>query len=1488
MRIIIDLQGAQTESRFRGIGRYTMSLAQAIARKQGKHEVILALSGLFPDTIESIRAAFDCLLPQENIRVWYAPGPVRECEKGNERRREAAEHIREAFLAGLQPDVVLVSSLFEGYLDDAVTSVGVFASQTRTAVIMYDLIPLFNPDAYLKPYPAYARYYQRKIEHLKRADIWLAISESSAMECRKVLGLPGDLVAGISTACDPVFRPIELEETVKQQLLTRFNITQPFILNSGGADARKNLPRLIRAYAKLPAKLRDSHQLLLAGKTPDIKIAELKQIAKLAGLHKKQLLFTGYISDDELVRLYNLCAVFIFPSLHEGFGLPALEAMSCGAAVIGANTTSLPEVIDRQDALFDPHDESAITQKLTQVLSDAAFRTELIANGLEQAKRFSWDESAQRAIAAMEHLYTSHQTRTEVINFTGRRPRLRLAYVSPLPPEKTGIASYSAELLPELARHYEIDVICMHDTILHPSITGNYTVRSAQWFTENSKQYDRVLYHFGNSPFHQHMLTLLEDVPGTVVLHDFYLSSLMAHLEEQCVSPYAWAQALYHAHGYSAVRERYHTNDTGMVTLKYPVNLQVLQNAIGVIVHSGYSRSLANDWYGKGFADAWSVIPHLRAPGSGQSRVKSRLKLGFRSDAFIICSFGFIDCIKLNHRLLHAFLHSTLAQDPCCVLVFVGENHGGEYGKQLLETIRASRLDERVLITGWVDTETFREYLTAADIAVQLRALSRGETSGTILDCMNHALATIVNANGSAAELPADAVLMLPDTFEDAQLVDALEALRHDQERIVVMGKRAQEVIQNRHAPNACAKLYAGAIERFYVDAQYRVHALVKAIANIDDYNPTDAECRSLANAVSQSLQAMQPNQKLLLDITSTSRTDIKTGIERVARALVIAFLESLPAGYRVEPVYLSHEGGAWHYRYASRYTLGLLECPQEVLADEMVEPQNGDILLVLDLSGHILIEAAMEGLFKHYRNIGVAVYSFVYDLLPVQLPQFFPPGTDSNHAKWLKAIALFDGAVCISQAVADEFNRWLETNCQRKERQYKIGWFHLGADIENSAPSRGVPKDADQILSQLTARPCFLMVGTIEPRKGYLQVIDAFTRLWHKGIDISLVIVGKEGWLDLPDNMRRNIPEIINRLKTHPELNRRLFWIEGISDEFLKKIYAAGSCLIAASYGEGFGLPIIEAARHKLPIIARDIPVFREVAGEHAFYFSSDNSQALAYVLNEWLENRHNKSLPGSEGVSYMTWEQSVRSAIDLIIGGNWPYRKVSAELRKKTMEDHLNLIHKARVHIVSTLLPPGDVILDLGGANCPLYKMGYPHRFKKLYLIGLPPDARSDMYKEIVIDPNCDGGEVVIKYGDMTELYDFPDESVDFVWSGQSIEHVPLEAGIKMCRSVFRVLKKGGAFCLDTPNRRLTEIHTRKIGSGFIHPEHCIEYYPDHLKKIMEKEGFKIRHACGICEMPSTLATGEFCYEDFIFGRQITDDVTKGYIQFFHCVKP
>ncbi|MFA7556790.1 MAG: glycosyltransferase [Hydrogenophaga sp.] len=413
MRIVIDMQGAQTESRFRGIGRYTLSFAQGVVRNRGEHEVLLALSGLFPDTIEPIRAAFDGLLPQENIRVWHAPGPVRELESENGARREVAELMREAFLASLQADVIHVSSLFEGYVDDAVTSIRRFDQQTLVSVTLYDLIPLLNPDQYLKPNPSYAACYERKVNHLRQADTFLAISEHARQEGLQYLGVDDNRIVNVSTAIEPTFQPVLLGDAEMSTLLRKLGVSRPFVLYTGGSDERKNLPRLIEAWSKLPPSLRQAHQLLMAGPMPDGHVSDLKQTAKAHGLADDELIIGGYVSDDELIQLYSLCKLFVFPSWHEGFGLPALEAMACGAPVIGSNVTSLPEVINLPEALFDPLDTRSMAGKIQEALEDHSFLLRLKDHGRLQAKNFSWNLTAKRAITCWETACLNRMARAQ-------------------------------------------------------------------------------------------------------------------------------------------------------------------------------------------------------------------------------------------------------------------------------------------------------------------------------------------------------------------------------------------------------------------------------------------------------------------------------------------------------------------------------------------------------------------------------------------------------------------------------------------------------------------------------------------------------------------------------------------------------------------------------------------------------------------------------------------------------------------------------------------------------------------------------------------------------------------------------------------------------------------------------------------------------------------------------------------------------------------
>ena len=293
--------------------------------------------------------------------------------------------------------------------------------------------------------------------------------------------------------------------------------------------------------------------------------------------------------------------------------------------------------------------------------------------------------------------------------------------------------------------------------------------RDVAWFEQNAGSFDQLIYQFGNSPFHSHMFALLEKHPGVVVLHDFYLSNVLAYEQITGAMPRGWIDALYHSHGYCAAQAALKPDGAEQAMTDYPCNLAVLQDASAVVVHSSHALELARSWYGPAAGRNWHVVPLPRSAPAALSREHARRSLGIAPGAFVVCSFGFIDARKLSHRLLEAWRASSLAANPACELVFVGANHGGAFGQQFLESIKAADAGQRIRIAGWTDEKVYVEYLQAADVGVQLRADSRGETSAAVLDCMNYGLATIANANGSMAALPADAIWKLDDEFRTAR-----------------------------------------------------------------------------------------------------------------------------------------------------------------------------------------------------------------------------------------------------------------------------------------------------------------------------------------------------------------------------------------------------------------------------------------------------------------------------------------------------------------------------------------------------------------------------------------------------------------------------------------------------------------------------------------------------------------------------------------------
>ncbi|MED5619501.1 glycosyltransferase [Ideonella sp. BN130291] len=1231
MRIVVDFQGAQSSgSRQRGIGRYSTWLTKALLQIRGQHEVLLAVSDAFGEAIDEIRSEFHGLLPQENIRVWSPVGPTAHVAAQNEWNRRSAELLREAFLASLEPDVVLVTSLMEGLIDNAVTSVGRFA-RLPTAVVLYDLIPLVHDDIYLKDAGTRA-WYEGKLDDMRRADLLLAISQSSRDEGIRYLGRSSEDCISISTATDPSFRPVVIAPATERQLRSRYGLARQFVMYTGGIDHRKNIEGLLRAFASLPSSLRDTHQLAVVCAIHATDRERLGKLMGQLGLGKDQVVFTGFIPEADLVALYNLCKLFVFPSWHEGFGLPALEAMACGRATIAADSSSLPEVIGDPEALFDAHDDAAMARTIERFLNDPLLRKRHERRALTQAARFSWNATAQRALAALEQLHARKKTTAVKPMFGLPARRLRLAYVSPLPPERSGISDYSAELLPQLRRYFDIELVAAQSEVSPAVAVAGSPVRSVDWFLRNSHRFDRVVYHLGNSVFHLHMFSLIEQVPGVVVLHDFYLGHVMEALEGTGRSPGAWTRALYESHGSLAAAERF-LHESHDVVWKYPCSRFVFEQAIGVVVHSHASVRLAEDWYGAEAARRCAVIPLLRQPAGMLDRKAARRALNLPEDAFVVCSFGLLGPTKLNDRLLDAWLSSTLSALQDCYLIFVGDNHPGDYGRSLQSRIAATPAAARVRITGWTDAKTYRLYLHGADAAVQLRSLSRGETSAAVLDCMNHELATIVNSHGSLADLPDDMVVKVPDDFDDRALSGALEALYENGGRRVQIGQKAREHILSTHSPKVCAEQYLHTIERFYQAAENELQALNAMLARLDEGQADPRWWSDLARAEELAFRPRPtPARQLLVDVSELVHHDAGTGIQRVVRNILEHWLCQPMKGFRVEPVYA--EAGRAGYRYARNLSLRMLQAPAAPLPDAPISFGAGDVFVGLDFQPFVI--PAQRSFYRQMMRHGVTVKFVVYDLLSLSMPEHFPEGAEAAFQRWLEVVAESDGAICISRAVAEELPEWLARQQVVRRRPLPIDWFHLGADLPQTA-TIGTSLLSAPLRALLEKGPTFLMVGTLEPRKGHADVLQAFEATWARGSVAKLVIVGKEGWKS---------EKLAGRIRNHAERGRLLHWFERVSDADLARLYGLGSALIAASLGEGFGLPVIEAQLHGLPVIARDIPVFREVASEDATFFRSERD--LSLILQSWGSPRVARDT--KVRVARLTWQQSAEALAEAV----------------------------------------------------------------------------------------------------------------------------------------------------------------------------------------------------------------------------------------------
>lgn len=268
-----------------------------------------------------------------------------------------------------------------------------FLHNIPVVVTIHDIIPHVFPDKYLSNILERIWYELAIRVSINRSDKILTISNFSKEELIRHYDVDSSKIEIVSLAYNEAFRKIE-ETSMLNDVKERYRLHKKYILAIGGSEYRKNIQRLINVYLE---NFRDNYELIVVGgKWRDIDLAKKYQ--------GENIRFITGVPEEDLIAIYNMASVFVFPSFYEGFGIPVLEGMACGVPVITSNVSSMPEVGGDAAIYFNPYDEKDMAEKIKMVLDDKQLREEMILKGLEKVKEYSWEKCAKETLKIYEEV----------------------------------------------------------------------------------------------------------------------------------------------------------------------------------------------------------------------------------------------------------------------------------------------------------------------------------------------------------------------------------------------------------------------------------------------------------------------------------------------------------------------------------------------------------------------------------------------------------------------------------------------------------------------------------------------------------------------------------------------------------------------------------------------------------------------------------------------------------------------------------------------------------------------------------------------------------------------------------------------------------------------------------------------------------------------------------------------------------------------------
>ena len=296
----------------------------------------------------------------------------------------------------------------------------------------------------------------------------------------------------------------------------------------------------------------------------------------------------------------------------------------------------------------------------------------------------------------------------------------------------------------------------------------------------------------------------------------------------------------------------------------------------------------------------------------------------------------------------------------------------------------------------------------------------------------------------------------------------------------------------------------------------------------------------------------------------------------------------------------------------------------------------KNDILLLLDSTWYSDIWPSVV----KFREHGKKIVTVIYDLIPITHSQFCDDYLATVFKKWfMDSLDYIDGYIAISKTIRDDLKDFMKNSLECQIDDNKFDYFYLGGDFKHTN-NKG-QNIRDELKNEFSKRPTYIIVSTVEPRKNHKYLLNTFDKLWKKGVDINLFLIGRIGW---------KVDSLIARIQKHKEFKNRLFHWEDINDKELEYCYSRARTLLFPSFVEGFGLPIIESLENNLPVIASDIPIHKEIGGNNIGYCDISNPEDLMNIIKDIEKNGFGRVPIVKKEYRWLSWLESAEMLYEKI----------------------------------------------------------------------------------------------------------------------------------------------------------------------------------------------------------------------------------------------